>query len=282
MNDYSLASHALRKVGHDEPFPLNMEKKKERERKEWKEAPAVWWMLSRVPAAVTNPALTNILSYLLTFERVIAEPPLQPRWLRTELLLVQTKCRGNSGPHLNQGMLRVTPSAFIFMFNNLWSGGSRRVIAAPGWYFRPPSTRLRFLSPHSVSIDIQAGPAGYPQHRQFHTQWHRREEMAYLLCVAFYFHMSLAFCNVLFPLLCRFLLLSRVALWKGIAQLCRGRPAESTQVSRVRTVRSAATVAEASVWHTVCQTDSNTSLLPKPAGGAEGFGHCPHVTVTPS
>lgn len=60
-----------------------------------------------------------ILSYLLTFKRVIAEPPLQPHWLRTELLLVQTMCRGNGGPHLNQGMLRVTPAAFIFMFNNL-------------------------------------------------------------------------------------------------------------------------------------------------------------------
>lgn len=215
MNDYSLASHALRKVGHDEPFPLN--EKKKRERKKWKEAAAVWWMLRRVPAAVTNPALTNILSYLLTFKRVIAEPPLQPHWLRTELLLVQTKCRGNGGPHLNQGMLRMPPAAFIFMFNNLWSDGSRWLLQLPVDIFGPPSTRLPFLSPHSVSIDIQAGPAGYPQHPQFHTQWHCREEMAYLLCVAFYIHISLDFRNVLFS----YLLLSGVwhIVWSCNASL---------------------------------------------------------------
>lgn len=161
-------------------------------------------MLRRGPAAVTNPALTNILSYLLTFKRVIAGPLLQPRWLRTELLLVQTKCRGSGGPHLNQGTLHVPPAAFIFMFNNLRSGGSCRLLQLTVDIFVDPPTRLPFLSPHSVSIDIQASPVGYPQHRLFHTQWYRQEEMTNLLCVAFYFHISLVsktspFCNCCSP-----------------------------------------------------------------------------------
>lgn len=80
------------------------------------------------------------------------------------------------------------------MFNNLWSGGSCRLLQLLVDIFAPhPTPRLPFLSLHSVSIGIHAGPAGYPQHRLFHTQWHRRKDIAYLLSVVIFIFTSLCF-----------------------------------------------------------------------------------------